>query len=59
MKTTLLKPEKCDGCLFFESHKSPYGTQYNCRYYNKSSYSNDGEKYPFCRVECILVTEKA
>jgi hypothetical protein len=58
MRSTLLRPSKCEDCLFFERLRSPYGTNFNCRYYNKSTYSINGNKFPFCRVECIFVTER-
>lgn len=57
MKSTLIKPAKCDKCPFFEKVRSPSGTHYSCRYYNKSTFDTHEEKFPFCRVESIFVVE--
>jgi hypothetical protein len=57
MKSTLFKPAKCEKCPFFERVRSPSGTHYNCRYYNKGTLDPQEEKFSFCRVESIFVAE--
>jgi len=57
MKSTLMKTKSCEDCPFFERIRSPVDTHYNCRYYNKGSYSMEDKKFSFCKVECIFVTE--
>jgi hypothetical protein len=58
MKSTLIKSKTCEDCLFFERVRSPIDTHYTCRFYNKGSYEMREDKFPFCKVECIFVSER-
>lgn len=58
MAQKTIEPESCDKCPFLERLKSEYEIVFNCKFYNKGGTSTRGKKFPFCKLEKIIVCEK-
>jgi hypothetical protein len=60
MRETIIKPLKCEGCLFFDRDRSNGNDEMlSCRFYSnhKPAPKTGGDKFPFCIVESVTVKE--
>ena len=61
MKKTIIMPTRCEECVFFDHKLSDsQGVLFSCRFYSnhKNAPRIGGDKFPFCRVESIIIKER-
>mgnify|MGYP006947760882 CR=1 FL=1 len=52
-----IKPQGCKDCPFFEIRHSSLGVSFFCRFYKKGAFDLKKEKFSFCKVKKIEVSE--
>ncbi len=57
IQNQITNPQRCRDCPFFEINHSSLGISFFCRFYKKGAFDLKNEKFNFCKVSQITVTE--
>jgi|GEM_PF-1808651 hypothetical protein len=57
IQNQVIKPQGCKDCPFFEIRHSSLGISLFCRFYKKGAFDLKNEKFDFCKIYQIIVTE--